>query len=69
MEMVTDGDSNLLFTYYTIAKVYRLVYKEGGIMEGNSLIVGWPDIRDYGFKDWEDYEQYLAELEEEDDEE
>lgn len=35
--------------------------------DGNSLAISWSDIRHYGFKDWEDYEQYLAELEEEDD--
>lgn len=31
--------------------------------DGNSLAIGWQDIRDLGYKDWEDY---LGETERED---
>jgi len=25
--------------------------------DGNSLAIGWPDIRDYGYRDWTEYEE------------
>ena len=34
--------------------------------EGNSIAIGWPDIRDYG---WRNYDEYLHWLEEEYEEE
>ena len=32
--------------------------------EGNSLAIAWPDIRDYGYENWEDYLQSLEEEDE-----
>lgn len=35
-------------------------------MEENSLIVGWPDIKYYGYENYDEYLHYCEEEEEED---
>lgn len=32
--------------------------------DGNSVAIGWQDIRDLGYRDWEDYLQSLGEEDE-----
>jgi len=57
--MVCDGSSYLFLIDNAITKIYKLVCEKGAMM----MEIGWQDIRDLGYRNYDEYLYYCEEEE------